>query len=157
VDGQPLQGVYVSGGGKASYTNADGSYSLAGISTGAQTLTATLAGYTFTPVFTNPITVVAGTNTANWTATSATFVTLAKIADANEGGANGTFRLTRTGSTDASLAVLVSPVGGTAVKGTDYTFAPDFVTSGSLRAFTIPAGAASLDISVAAVNSSSAC
>ena len=154
VDGLPLQGVYVSGGGKASYTNADGSYSLAGISTGAQTLTAALAGYTFTPGFTNPLTVVAGTNTANWTAASATFVTLAKIADANEGGANGTFRLTRTGNTDASLTVLVSPVGGTAVKGTDYTFTPDFVTSGSFRAFTIPVGAGSLDISVAAVNSS---
>ncbi len=152
VDGLPLQGVQISNGSKACYSDADGTYSLAGLATGSQTLTAVLSGYTFTPGFTNPLTVVAGTNTANWTATAATFVSLTKIADANEGGANGTFRLTRTGSTAADLVVLVSPVGGTAVKSTDYTFTPDYVTSGSFRSFTIPTGSATMDVSVAAVN-----
>ncbi|MEQ1852926.1 MAG: PKD domain-containing protein, partial [Chthoniobacteraceae bacterium] len=152
--GQPLQGVYITGGGKACYSDVDGTYSLAGVSTGSQTLTAALTGYTFTPSFSNPITVVAGTNTADWTAAGSTFVALTKVADAAEGGANGVFRFTRTGSTAADLVVLVSPAGGTAVKGTDYTFTPDYTTSGSFRAFTIPAGSATLDVSVAAVNTS---
>ncbi len=44
VDGLPLQGVQISGGGKACYSDADGTYSLAGLATGSQTLTAVLSG-----------------------------------------------------------------------------------------------------------------
>lgn len=153
---QPLAGVYLTGGGSYCYSNADGTYSLAGVTTGSQTLTATLNGYTLTPSFTNPLTVVAGTNTANWIAAGSTFVTLTKVADAAEGGANGTFRLTRTGDTSADLVVLVSPAGGTATKTTDYTFTPDYAASGSFKSFTIPAGSATLDITVAAVNDTAA-
>ncbi len=149
---QPLQGVRVSNGTKYAFTDADGNYALSGLNTGSNTLTATLNGFTFTPSFTNPLNVVAGTNTANWTAGNSTFVTLAKTADAVEGGANGTFTLTRTGDTSADLVVRVSPVGGTAAKTTDYTFTPDYATDGSYRTFTIPAGQASLAVSVAAVN-----
>ena len=154
--GQPLAGVYLTGGGRYCYSNTDGSYALAGVATGAQTLTAVLNGYTLTPSFTNPLTVVAGTNTANWTAAGSTFVSLTKVADAAEGGANGTFRLTRTGDTSADLVVLVSPAAGTATKTTDYTFAPDYVASGSFKSFTIPAGSATLDVTVAAVNDTAA-
>jgi regulation of enolase protein 1 (concanavalin A-like superfamily) len=154
--GSPLQDVLITGGGKACYTNADGTYSLAGIATGSQTLTATFAGYTFTPSFTNPINVTADVTGANWTAAGGTFITLNKTADAFEGGANGNFRLTRTGDTSADLVVLVSPVGGTATKTTDYTFTPDYATSGSYRSFTIPAGSATLDVAVAAVNDTAA-
>jgi hypothetical protein len=152
----PLQGVYVSNGTKSCYSNADGTYTLAGVTTGANTLTATLSGYTFAASFTNPLTVVSGTNTANWTATASTFVTLAKISDATEGGANGVFRLTRSGSTAADLTVLVSPVGGTATKGTDYNFTPDYVASGSFKAFTILAGSSTIDITVTTTNDTSA-
>ncbi len=153
---QPLAGVYITGNGKYCYSNSDGTYALAGVSTGSQTLAATLNGYTLTPSFTNPLTVVAGTNTANWTAAGSTFVTLTKVADAAEGGANGTFHFARTGDTSADLVVLVSPAGGTATKTTDYTFSPDYATSGSFRSFTIPAGSATLDVAVAAVNDTSA-
>lgn len=153
---QPLQGAYVSNGTKACYSNTDGTYTLAGVSTGSQTLTATLSGYTFTPLFTNPITVVSGTNTANWTAAASTFVTLVKISDAAEGGAGGVFRLNRTGVTTADLTVLVSPAGGTATKGTDYNFTPDYVTSGSFKAFTIPAGSSTLDVTVTPTNDTAA-
>ncbi|MCW1921047.1 putative Ig domain-containing protein [Luteolibacter arcticus] len=149
---QALQGVRVSNGTKYAFTDASGNYSLSGLNTGANTLTATLNGYTFTPSFTNPLGVVAGTNTANWTAGNSTFVTLAKTADPVEGGANGTFTLTRTGDTSADLIVRVSPTGGTAAKTTDYTFTPDHATDGSYRTFTIPAGQASLAVAVAAVN-----
>ena len=148
--GLPLQGVYLSNGSKACFSDVDGTYSLAGLAAGSHTLTAVLNGYTLTPAFANPITVVAGPNVANWTAVASTFVTLSKVADANEGGAAGTFRFTRTGSTAAALTVLVSPAGGTATKGTDYTFSPEYTTSGSFRAFTIAAGSATLDITVSA-------
>lgn len=154
--GNPVQGVYISNGTKFCFSNVDGSYALAGLSTGAQTLTATLPGYSFAPSFTNPITVVAGTNTANWSAAADTQVTLTKIADANEGGANGVFRFTRTGSTTDALTVRVSPVGGTATKTTDYTFAPDYATDDSYRTFTIPSGSTTLDVVVAAVNDTGA-
>lgn len=152
LNSQPLADVLITSGSSYCFTDSNGNYALSGLSTGSQTLAATLGGYTFTPGFTNPLTVVAGTNTANWTASAPTFVTLAKTADATEGGANGTFTLTRTGNTSAALTVTVSPVGGTATKTTDYTFSPDYVTSGSFRTFTIPAGQASLAVAVAAVN-----
>jgi len=154
--GQPLAGAYVAGGGSWCYSNADGTYSLSGVTAGLQTLTATLNGYTLTPSFANPLTVVNGSNLANWSATASNFVTLSKVSDATEGGANGVFRLTRSGDPAAALTVLVSPVGGTATKTTDYTFTPDTVASGSFQSFTIPAGAASLDVSVAAVNDTAA-
>ncbi|MGC4016596.1 MAG: Calx-beta domain-containing protein [Luteolibacter sp.] len=152
----PLAGVMVGNGSKYAYTNADGTYSLPGLSTGSATLTASLPGYTFTPSTANPYTVVAGTNTVNWTSAVPTLVTLTKTADPTEGGANGNFRLTRTGDTSADLVVLVSPVGGTATMTTDYTFTPAYVASGSYKSFTIPAGSATLDIAVAAVNDTTA-
>ncbi|MEK7952070.1 Calx-beta domain-containing protein [Luteolibacter soli] len=150
---QPLQGVRVSNGTKYAFTDSSGNYALSGLSTGSNTLTATLNGFTFTPSSsTSPLNVVAGANTVDWTAGNSTFVTLTKTADPVEGGANGSFTLTRTGDTTASLAVRVSPVGGTATKTTDYTFAPDYVSDGSYWTFTIPAGQASLVVNVAAVN-----
>ncbi|QUE52573.1 tandem-95 repeat protein [Luteolibacter ambystomatis] len=152
----PLAGVMVGNGSKYAFTNADGTYSLPGLSTGSTTLTASLPGYTFTPSTANPYTVVAGTNTVNWTSTAPTLVTLTKTADATEGGSNGNFRLTRTGDTSADLVVLVSPVGGTATMTTDYTFTPAYVASGSFKSFTIPAGSATLDVAVAAVNDTAA-
>lgn len=152
----PLAGVMVGNGSKYAFTNADGTYSLPGLATGATTLTASLPGYTFTPSTANPYTVVAGTNTVNWTSAAPTLVTLTKTADPTEGGANGNFRLTRTGDTSADLVVLVSPVGGTATMTTDYTFTPAYVASGSYKSFTIPAGSATLDIAVAAVNDTTA-
>ena len=153
VAGLPLPNVRVSiTNGKYAFTDSDGNYALAGVSTGSQTLTATLNGYSFTPLFTNPLSVVAGTNTANWTAAGSTFVTLVKTADATEGGANGSFTLTRTGSTTADLIVRVSPAGGTAILTTDYTFSPNYVTDGGYRTFTIPAGQASLTINVVAID-----
>ena len=47
-------------------------------------------------------------------------VSVAKIADAAEGGANGTLQFTRTGDLSSSLTANIS-VGGTATSGTDYT------------------------------------
>ncbi|HET6409233.1 MAG TPA: Calx-beta domain-containing protein [Chthoniobacteraceae bacterium] len=125
---------------------------MADLTTGARTLTASLTGYTFTAGFANPVTVTATTiNGCNWTATSEPEVTLTAT-DATEGGANGSFTLSRTGSTAGDLIVTVAPATGIAVKTTDYTFTPDYATSGSLRQYTIPAGQTSLSVVVAAVN-----
>ncbi|MES2658842.1 MAG: Calx-beta domain-containing protein [Verrucomicrobiota bacterium] len=152
-NGQPLPGVLIAGGGKTCYSDTDGNYALSGIATGSQALTATLNGYTFTPQFTNPLTVIAGTNTANWTAANATnFVTLTKTADVVEGGASGNFRFTRSGDTSAALTVLIPPPAGTATKTADYTFTPDSTPYGGYFTFTIPGGQASLNVTVTPVN-----
>lgn len=156
-NGQPLPNVRVATGSKFCFTAQDGTYALSGLSTGSQTFTATLNGFTLTPQFTNPLTVVTGGNTADWTAdANIPFVTLVKNADATENGLGGSFTLSRTGETTAALTVRVSPQGGTATKGTDYNFSPDFVTDGSYRTFTIPAGQNSLTVSFATINDSSA-
>jgi hypothetical protein len=148
----PLAGVRIGNGTKYAYTDSDGNYALSGIQTGSATLTAALNGFTFTPSFTNPLTVASGTNTANWTAGNSTFVTLSKTADPVEGGSNGSFTLTRTGDIAADLVIRVSPVGGSATRNTDYTFSPDYITDGNYRTFTIPAGSASLAVIVTPTN-----
>ncbi|WP_035601007.1 Calx-beta domain-containing protein [Haloferula sp. BvORR071] len=155
-NGQPLQNVKVSNGTKYAFSDADGNYALSGIATGSATLTATRNGYVFTPSFTNPLTVVAGANTANWTAGNSTFVTITKDVDPVEGGVNGSFTLSRTGDTTNALTVRVSPVSGTATRNTDYTFTPDYATDGSYRSFTIPAGSASLAVTVTPTNDTTA-
>lgn len=154
-NGSPLANVRVSNGTRYAYTDSSGNYALSGVATGSATLTATLNGFSFTPSFVNPLTVINGTNTANWTAGNSTFVTLAKVSDPAEGGASGSFTLTRTGDTGSDLVVRVSPVAGTATRNTDYTFSPDYVTEGAYRTFTIPAGSASLAVTVAATNDNS--
>lgn len=157
ANGQPLAGVRVtSDNGKYCFTDSNGDYAISDLTAGARTLTATLAGYTFTPSFTNPVTAVANSTVpaADWTATSVTEVSIAAT-DAAENGAAGSFVLTRSGDTSAALDVNVAPVSGIALKTTasaDYTFSPDYVASGSLYKFTIPAGQSSLTVNVAAVN-----
>ncbi|MBP7948601.1 MAG: PKD domain-containing protein [Verrucomicrobiales bacterium] len=152
--GQPLAGVLVtSDTDKYCYSDTDGTYALADLSSGSRTLTASLAGYTFTAGFTNPVAAASnGTvNGANWTAESAAQVSIT-AADAAEGGTAGRFVISRTGDTSADLAVNVAPASGRAVKGTDYTFAPDYADAGSLESFTIPAGQSSLTVVVTAAD-----
>lgn len=150
--GLPLAGVLVSDGSRSTTTNSDGSYTLANVPNGSRTLTASAPGYTFTAGFTNPLTVSANVTGANWTTTGSTFVKLEKIADATEGGADGSFRLTRTGDASTDLAVTFATPAGTATRTTDYTLSPN-ITSNVL---TIPAGSATLDVTVAAVNDTAA-
>lgn len=148
--GQPVTGVLVqSDNGKYCYTDTEGNYALSDLQTGSRTLEASAAGYTFTPGFANPLTIVAGTNTANWTASSLPAVTVAAGTAATEGGAAGTFVLSRTGSTAAALEVNFAPATGTAALTTDYTMTPSWGTS---RVLTIPAGQAALTVNIAAVN-----
>lgn len=151
--GQPVMGaLVVSDTDKYAYTDTNGNYAVADLSAGSRTFTASLTGYTFAENFTNPMTVVAGTNAAaDWTATSLPAITLAAT-DGAEGGAAGTFTLTRSGDTSAALAVNVAPVTGSATLTTDFTLSPNYADNGVLRTFTIPAGQASLAVNVNPVN-----
>ena len=161
IDGRPLPGVRVaSDTDKYCFTDSTGDYVIADLQTGSRTLTATLAGYTFTPAFTNPFSATPAGNVPtvtglNWTAASVPEVTLAATGGA-EGGAGGSFVLTRTGDTSAAMTVTVSPAGGSAVKTTDYTLTPDYAASGSMNTFTIPAGQAALTVAVTPVNDTAA-
>ncbi|MDB6136624.1 MAG: hypothetical protein JWM59_4867 [Verrucomicrobiales bacterium] len=153
--GQPLADVRITNGSKYCFTDSDGNYILSDLTTGSHNLTASLAGHTFTPGFNNPFNATSGTNIGNWTANPAVLVSLTKTSDAAEGGANGVFTLTRTGSTSSALKVRVATADGTAAFSTDYTFSPNYANDGLFKTFTIPAGAASLPITVAAVNDTS--
>lgn len=156
-NGQPLAGVRVtSDTDKYCFTDSNGDYVIADLQTGSRTLTASLTGYTFTPGFANPFSATPAGNTPtvtglNWTADSVPQITMTAT-DGAEGGASGSFVVTRTGDTTAELEVTVAPAGGSAVKTTDYTFSPDYTASGSMNTFTIPAGQSSLAVTVAPVN-----
>ena len=155
--GAPVAGVRVtSDNAKFAFTDSNGDYAVSDLTAGAHTFTALLTGYTFTETF-GTVTVVANATQAgkDFTAGSVPELTITATG-ATEGGANGSFVLTRTGDTTAALDVTVAPVGGTATKTTDYTFTPDYVANGSLYNFTIPAGQASLSVDVAAVNDAAA-
>lgn len=153
LDGQPLMGVRLTGDtSKYCFTDTNGDYAMAGLTTGSRTLTATLTGYTFAPGFINPVSLaLSGATGQNWTATSVPQLTITAT-DTAEGGTAGSFVLTRTGDTTAALTVNVAPFTGSATKTTDYTFSPAQTTTGTLDSFTIPAGQASLTIVITPVN-----
>lgn len=155
--GAPVAGVRVtSANGKFAFTDSNGDYAVSDLSAGAHTFTALLTGYTFSETF-GTVTVVANATQAgkDFTAGSVPELSITTVGAA-EGGAAGSFTITRTGDTTDALDVTVAPVGGTATKTTDYTFTPDYVASGSLYKFTILAGQASLTVDVAAVNDAAA-
>jgi hypothetical protein len=156
--GVPVQGVRVtSGTGKYAFTDSNGDYAVSDLTVTNHTFSAVLTGYTFTQSFTSPVAVVANTTASgkDWEAASVAELSIVAT-DAAEGGAPGSFVITRTGDNTAALDVTVAPVGGTATKTTDYTFSPDYVASGSLYKFTIPAGQSSLAVAVTAVNDAAA-
>jgi hypothetical protein len=149
--GQPVQHVLIGNGTKYAYTDADGYYALSDLNTGANTITALLYGNSFTPNG-GSISIAAGANTLNITATPLAQVSLAATADASENGTNGAFVLTRTGDTTAALEVRVMSAAGTATKDTDYSLSPNYVDDGNYRTLTIPAGAALLTVNVTPIN-----
>ncbi len=147
--------VLVGTSSKYTYTDADGYYALADLTVGAQTITPLLYGNSFTPASFSG-SVVAGANTFNITANPLAQISLTGTADASENGTNGAFTIARTGSTAAPLDVRVMSAGGTAARTTDYNFLPAYVDDGNYRTFTIPAGAASLEVVVTSLNDAAA-
>lgn len=152
---RPVVGARIAVSGSNRYyafTDSDGYYILSNLPSSPQTLEVAKIGYTFAPAeFSNPV--PATSSVANWAATSETMLSLASTANATESGGVGAFRLSRSGSTALPLQVRVSRPTGSAQYGTDYTLSPAPAIDPLLKitgynSFTIPAGAAYLDIAV---------
>ncbi|WP_206170886.1 Calx-beta domain-containing protein [Phragmitibacter flavus] len=157
MGGNPLPGVRVHNGLTAAnyrgaMTDADGFYQITNVAAGTVTLSASLAGYTMTAGFINPVSVFGNMTNLEFTGTLGTRVSLSTIAEvATEGGTAGVFRLARTGGTTQSLTVYVDFSGQATTA--DFTMSPVADTTVSpLESFVIPAGASFLDITVAATN-----
>ncbi len=131
-------------------TDSDGYYSIPNLLAGTYVVTPLLYGFNFSELFNNSITVAPNFYGANFSATSNSIVSIAAtVPNASEAGpVVGKFTLSRAGDTSLALAVNVNTVSGSATKGTDYTFSPDYVSSSPFSQFTIAAGQASLDITV---------
>jgi hypothetical protein len=152
-----VQGVRVhngqSGGSyRGTYSDSDGAYILANLAAGAVTVSAADPSYVLTAGFTNPVTVGPAASGKDFSAVRVDEVSIAAT-DANAaetGGDTGTFRITRTGSTAADLAVAFT-TSGSATRTSDYTLAVGgtAVTAGTV---TIPAGQAAVDVTLTAVN-----
>lgn len=155
-NGVGMVGVNVTTSGtNGTLTDSDGYYTISNLAAGTYTATPAGHGYVFNEEFNNSITVGPSFGGANFSVDELPVVTLtAPTPVAVEGGANGVFRLTRSGSTALPLTVNTLIVRGTAVKSSDYVFTPDYVaiTSTPYYALTIPADSSTLDVVVAAVN-----
>ncbi|MFM1769491.1 MAG: hypothetical protein RJA22_2020 [Verrucomicrobiota bacterium] len=157
--GQPVQGVLLRGAvsttTRYAYTDTDGFYHVSDLPTGTASVTPLLYGNGFSPS-TGTVAVVAGANTLDFTAEPLAEVSLTVLTNAAEPSTQGAFRLARTGSTSNALTVRVMSASGTAARGTDYAFTPDYVDDGNYRTFTIPADAPWLDIAVVPINDGAA-
>ena len=152
LGGVPAANVVVGNGSKDTVTDDAGNYTLAGLAAGTFTVTPRLDGYTFTAA-----SVTVGPNQTGISFDGAAGVLLTLSAPTptcveNVPGTPGVFRLTRTGDTAAALTVQVQALQGTATSGTDYNLLPAI----SASTFVIPAGAASLDITLTPVNDAAA-
>ena len=163
ANGQPLADVRVSNGltgtsYRGALTDSDGTYTIPGLSAGGVTLGAVLYGWSFTAGFTNPVTVGPNVTGADFTAGETPAVTIAASdPDATEGAANpGHFLITRTGSTESALTVNLLYPSGTATLTTDYTLSPALTAVSPYQTLTIPAGQASFDVGLNAVDDTGA-
>lgn len=135
-------------GSRYTYTDADGYYALADLSTGSQTITPLLYGNSFTPAA-SVLSVLAGANTLNIAANPLAQVSLVATADARENGPNGAFTLTRgvdypnlpTSVTipdgQAGITLLVTPVDDSLVEGSE-NITVNIPSGGDDREFTHP-------------------
>jgi regulation of enolase protein 1 (concanavalin A-like superfamily) len=157
--GEGLQDVVLTANGaNGVVTDADGYFTIPNLSANTYTLSALLYGYAFGELFNNSVTVGPSFTGAEFAATAQPVVTIAAtIPTAKEQApvTPGRFTVTRTGDTSQALVVNVNPALGSATKGTDYNFSPDYVAgSQGFSTFTIPADAASLDVAVTPITDS---
>jgi hypothetical protein len=151
--GEGLPNVIVTANGaNGVVTDSDGYYTIPNLTANTYTMSPLLYGYSFSELFQNSVTVGPGFTGADFdAAANATVRIEASIPDANEltPTTAGRFSLIRTGDTSAPLTVNVNSAQGSAVKGTDYTFTPDYVAgSQGFSTFTIPEGESALEIVV---------
>lgn len=158
ADAQPLVNVRVHNGlsgnqYRGTYTDSDGTFALSDLNAGNVTLSALLMGYSFTPDFTNPVTLGPDFTMANFMAQPVVPVSIATIDPiATEGGDPATIRLSRGGSTASSLGVAVAGLEGPI--RAEYNMEPESNFIPSLRdyGFVIPAGQSSVDILITALS-----
>ncbi len=157
LGGQGLPDVVVTANGaNGVISDSDGYYIIPNLTATNYTMTPLLYGYTFSELFNNSVTVGPSFTGADFDAAAAGTVSLmanVPTLDENVAGTPGQFTLTRTGDLSSALMVNVNSVLGSATKGTDYTFTPDYAAgSQGFSTFTIPADSASLTVNVTPVN-----
>ena len=151
--GEGLQDVVVTANGaNGVVTYDDGYFTIPNLSANTYTLAALLYGYTFSELFNNSVAVGPNFAGADFAATALPVVTIAAtIPNANELApvTPGRFTIARTGDIGQALVVSVNSAAGSATKGTDYNFSPDYASgSQGFSTFTVPAESASLDVTV---------
>ena len=156
LQGQGLQDVVVTANNaNGVISDADGYFTIAGLSANTYTLTPLLYGFSFGELFNNSITVGPSFSGAFFEATAQSVVTINALnPNANELSpvTPGTFRLTRAGDNSQDLVVNVNTASGGATISTDYTLSPAYVSgSNGFSTFTIPADSDTLDITVTPV------
>ena len=175
-DSLPLEGVYVanfapsnntshgnSGTFRGTWTDSDGNYTLTGLAAGTFSITPTLYPLVFTS---QSVTVGPSATGRNFTSTTLPAVTISYPDDVAAEGSTAnpaTIRLTREGSTAADLSVQIYNVNtGSATRTTDYSLTPAPATATSpdggsgTSQYIIPAGSATLDITLTPVNDTAA-
>jgi Calx-beta domain/PKD domain len=156
LQGQGLQDVVITANNaNGVISDADGYFTIPGLSANNYTLTPLLYGYTFSELFNNSITVGPSFSGANFDAAEQSVVTITALnPNANEAApvTPGTFRLTRTGDISQDLVVNVNSALGGATITTDYTLTPAYAAGAlGFSTFTIPADSATRDITVTPV------
>jgi len=149
--GEALEGVRVHNGlGSSAYrgtsTDSAGRYVLANLPEGTNFIAAVKYGHAFSPQgWSQPVVLGPNLSGLDWNATASAIVTVAAPdPTASESGADsGTFRISRTGATDAPLTVKFNRTGS-ALWNTDFSMTP--TPTGSPSRIILPAGAASVDI-----------
>lgn len=178
--GQPLEGVYVANYApsntvyhnsyssfRGTWTDSDGNYVITGLTAGGYTITPNLYPFVFSPSgFTNPVTVGPSTTGKNFTSVSLPEVTITYPDNtANEASSPGTaiIRLNRTGPLGSALSVQIYNTNtGSATRNIDYTLTPAPAAASSpdggsgTSQYILPAGVASLDITLTPINDNTA-
>ena len=148
--------VVTANGANGVITDSDGFYVIPNLAATTYTMTPLLYGYTFGELFNNSVTVGPNFTGADFDASAAGTVSLTATVPSlaeNVAGTPGRFTLTRTGDLSSALTVNVNTVLGSATKGTDYSFSPDYAAgSQGFSTFTIPADSDSLVINVTPTN-----
>lgn len=151
-NGEPLEGVRIHNGASASayrgtYTDSDGFYTLPNLA-GSNSVSAVKYGFALTRNgWSSPLVFGSNASGLNWTAVAAPVVGVTALTPVlNENpGSIGVVRFTRTGPTNAPLLLKFNRTGS-ATFGGDYTLAP--APTNTPLQLAIPAGAASLDVTV---------
>lgn len=137
-------------------TDSEGNYLLSGLPAADYNVTALHQSYTLAAGFTPPLTLVDTDLTADFTAAAKPTITMSLVDDAcAENGDGALLRFTRTAASNAGALDVRVFAGGSASLG-ELTLAPAATYELTTYKFTLPDGAASLDVAISANNDSSA-